>query len=110
MLYSEHTLKLLNMQYDFVGLGDITIDAFIQLHDWVHEQVDKDGRELCLSFGGKIPYEDVVEVRSVGNSPNATVSAARLGLNTALITHLGKDRIGDETLAYLKRQNVHTEY
>ena len=98
------------MQYDFVGIGDIVTDAFIQLHDWVHEQVDHGNKELCLAFGGKIPYEDVVEVRAVGNSPNATVAASRLGLKTALISYMGTDRIAEETIAYLKTQNVAEDY
>lgn len=98
------------MQYDFIGIGDIVTDAFIKLHDWVHEQVNHDTKELCLLFGGKIPYEDVVEVKAVGNGPNATVAAARFGLKTALITYMGEDTIAENSIEYLKTQNVAPDF
>ena len=70
-------------QYDFVAIGDITIDAFIELSkDDADVSIDMDtGRKtLQMPFGGKLPYKDVVIVNAVGNSPNAAVAAHRLGL------------------------------
>ena len=71
------------IQYDFVAIGDITIDAFIQLSE-------KDAQVLCniegkpcqlvMNFGDKLPYKDVTIVNAVGNAPNAAVGAHRLGL------------------------------
>jgi sugar/nucleoside kinase (ribokinase family) len=46
----------------------------------------------------------------VGNSPNAAVAAARLGLTAALITNLGEDEQGHEALAALKKNGVDTQY
>jgi sugar/nucleoside kinase (ribokinase family) len=107
----KSVLKYRHMQYDFVGIGDIVTDAFIKLSDpEIHTQVDHGNNELCMRFGDKIPYDDVIEVRAVGNSPNATVSAARLGLTTALVTNMGRDRIGEDSLEYLKSQNVRDEF
>lgn len=100
-------------RYDFVSIGDIVIDAFIEL-DEASAQVNKDpvtGRKtLSMNFGDKLPYKDVTVVNAVGNSPNAAVSAHRLGLETALVTNLGHDRWGKDCLDALRKENVHTDY
>lgn len=96
---------------DFLAIGDIVIDAFIKLKDaHVNCKVDTNTCELCMRFGDKIPYEDVTIVNAVGNSPNAAVSATRLGLNTALVTNIGDDRYGEDCLAALKKENIATDY
>ncbi|MCW9054578.1 MAG: carbohydrate kinase family protein [Candidatus Pacebacteria bacterium] len=98
-------------QLDFVGLGDITTDAFIRLEDArVNCTIDEDACQLCMDFGSKIPYESATIVPAVGNSPNAAVSAHRLGLRSALITSLGDDRNGEEMLAQLKKEGVSDEF
>lgn len=99
---------------DFVALGDITTDAFIELKDVSVQAneatVDPDDKLLCVRFGDKIEYEDVVVVPAVGNSPNAAVSAHRLGLKSALATNLGSDKFGKEDLETLKKEGVNTDY
>lgn len=100
-------------QYDFVAVGDIVIDAFIELSkDDADVSVDYDtGRKtLQMPFGSKLPYQDVTVVNAVGNSPNASVSAHRLGLKSALVTNLGHDRNGKDCLEALRNEGVHTEY
>jgi|TARA_Y100000310_G_scaffold63585_1_gene59060 ribokinase len=96
---------------DFVAIGDITTDAFIKLKDAkVHCKVNHNDCELCVRFGDKVPYESVTEVRAVGNSPNAAVSAHRLGLNSALITNLGDDENGEKCINKLKEEGVNCDY
>lgn len=96
---------------DFLAVGDIVIDAFIRLKDaHVHCKIDSDACELCVRFGDKIPYESVTVVPAVGNSPNAAVSAARLGLNSALMTNIGDDEHGSICLESLKNNGVGIEY
>jgi len=98
---------------DFVALGDITTDAFIQLKDVTIEEPDahnKNNKMICMRFGDKIEYEDVVVVPAVGNSPNASVAAHRLGLNSALATNLGDDKFGKEDLDTLTEEGVNTDY
>lgn len=101
-------------ELNFVALGDITTDAFIELKDVTIEtndaSVDHEQKLLCLRFGDKIEYEDVVVVPAVGNSPNASVSAHRLGLESALITNLGDDDFGKEDLRQLEKEGVITDY
>ncbi len=98
-------------QLDFVAIGDITTDAFIQLDSGARIVKQNDGSQsLCLNFGDKIEYDDLTVVKAVGNSPNASVSATRLGLNTALVTHIGDDEHGQDTINQLKANGVSTEF
>jgi len=96
---------------DFVAVGDITTDAFIELKDaTVNCEVNRDTCMLCMRFGDKIPYESVTVVPAVGNSPNASVSAHRLGLKSALAANLGNDEYGREDIKTLKNEGVITDY
>lgn len=100
-------------QYDFVAIGDITVDAFIELSkEDARVEIDPEtGRKrLSMFFGDKLPYENVTVVNAVGNSPNAAVSAHRLGLRSALATNLGHDRNGKDCLETLRREGVHTDF
>ncbi|MEK7567262.1 MAG: carbohydrate kinase family protein [Patescibacteria group bacterium] len=98
-------------QLDFVAVGDITTDAFIRIKDaLVNCDINREHCKLCFSFGEKVPYEFVEVVRAVGNSPNAAVSASRLGLKSGLITNMGNDLNGKECLESLKKDGVETKY
>jgi sugar/nucleoside kinase (ribokinase family) len=61
-----------------------------------------------MRWGDKIPYDYFVLVPAVGNASNAAVSAARLGLHSALRAYLGKDRYGEQSLEVLKGEKVDT--
>lgn len=99
------------MKYDFVAIGDITTDAFIRLKDAsLNCDINHEHCKICLSFGDKVPYESVTVIPAVGNSPNVAVSAARLGLKSALVTSIGDDVSGRECLAALANEGVGTEY
>jgi len=101
------------MKYDFIAIGDITIDAFIKLSqkDARVTKDEKTGRKkLEMNFGEKLPYEEVTIVNAVGNSPNAAVSAHRLGLRSALVANLGHDRNGKDCLDQLRREGVDTDF
>ncbi|MCH7883431.1 carbohydrate kinase family protein [Patescibacteria group bacterium] len=101
----------MNTSFDFVAVGDITTDAFIRIEDArVNCDINHEKCQLCVSFGDKVPYESVDVIRAVGNSPNASVSAARLGLSSALVTNLGDDQNGKECLESLKKDKVSINY
>ena len=103
----------MSQQYDFVAVGDILVDAFIELNKDqadVSTDLDTNRKTLHMPFGGKVPYNDVVVVPAVGNSPNAAVAAHRLGLETALVTNLGHDKFGKECLDALRTEGVHTDF
>ena len=80
---------------NFLAIGDIVTDAFIKLKD-AEELINHGTLELCVRFGDKVPYESVTVVPAVGNSPNAAVSASRLGLNSAVVTNIGDDNNGKD--------------
>lgn len=93
--------------HDFIAIGDVVTDAFIKLKE---ASVSPEHDNLILAFGDKVPYESVEVVPAVGNAANATVSAARLGLNSALVSHLGDDDNGDACLKRLGEENVATDF
>ncbi|MFC1595215.1 PfkB family carbohydrate kinase [Patescibacteria group bacterium] len=97
--------------YDFIALGDTVTDAFIELQDAsVHCDVSKEKCTLSMRFADKIPYKNVTVVPAVGNSANASVCAARLGLKSALVTNIGGDIFGKECLSALKAEKVDTKF
>ncbi|MCX6701807.1 MAG: carbohydrate kinase family protein [Candidatus Zambryskibacteria bacterium] len=100
-----------NKQIDILAVGDITIDAFIKLKDaQVTCDIDHENCKLCFGFGDKIPYESVTVCNAVGNSANAAVSSSRLGLSSAILTHIGNDQNGKDCLVELEKNNVDTQY
>ena len=108
---------------DMLAIGDITIDAFIHIpntsSDSAHigtgthivcTDAAKEHCELCLPFPDKIPFDSVQEIAGVGNSANAAVAAARLGLSSALVASVGDDRHGRQCIETLKKNTVDTRY
>lgn len=101
----------MNEEFDFIALGDIVTDAFIELKDArVDCDIDDANCRISMRFGDKIPYKNVTVVEAVGNSPNAATSASRLGLKTALITDIGDDEEGKKALARLQENGIDTQF
>lgn len=97
--------------YNFLGIGDTVTDAFIRLRDAsVHCDVNREKCEICMRFADKVPYENVNIVPAVGNSANAAVAAARLGLNSALVSNIGDDYFGKECLDAFLIEKLATDY
>jgi len=99
-------------ELDFVSIGDIVTDEFIELRsDRAVVNNTLTGRKtLSMYFGDKLEYKGAVNVPAVGNSPNAAVSAKRLGLKTALVTDIGDDAGGEEIMAQLKEEGIDTQF
>ncbi len=98
-------------EYDFIAIGDTVTDAFIRLKEAeVHCRINHTACEICMRFGDKIPYESVTVVPGVGNSANAAVSAARLGLRTAFVSNVGNDPSGAEIIKAIAREKVDTRF
>ena len=105
---SQHAYGL-----DILAVGDVVTDAFIRLGK--HEaEVSEAGRDhhplLCMTYGSKIPFDDAVVIPAVGNSANAAVASARLGLRTAFYSNVGDDKVGRDILRALHSHNISTEY
>lgn len=99
----------MSKEFDFISIGDMTTDAFIRINK-ASVEYDEEEREqkLCLENGAKIPYEFVEVIPAVGNSSNAAVSAARLGLRTSFISDIGDDETGKKSLKVLEQEGVDT--
>lgn len=98
---------------DFVAIGDMVIDAFIRLNEDSKTHIiekENGAKEIALPFGDKVPFEFAEEVPAVGNSANAAVAAARLGLSSGLVVNIGKDHDGEKCLARLQEEGVSTAY
>lgn len=95
----------------FIALGDIVTDAFIKLQKAeIKKGLEGDKMTITLPFGDKIPYESVEVVHAVGNSANAAVSVARLGLDSALISDLGDDLNGKDCIKSLESNRVSLDH
>ncbi len=93
------------------AIGDVVVDCFIRLSDAeVKYDVNHEHSKLCVRFGDKVPYESFEDVFAVGNSANAAVAGARLGLKTALSAVVGNDERGTGCINNLKKENVVTEF
>lgn len=102
---------IFNKNIEFFAVGDITTDAFIRLKQAeIHCKVNTNTCEICLNFGDKVPFEYVKIVKAVGNSANAAVCAARLGLRSALAANIGADQNGKDCVEELHRNKVYTQY
>src|SRR3989344_605698 len=96
---------------DFLAVGDMVVDDFIRLKDaHVTCRIDTAACEICMRWGDKIPFEFAVTVPAVGNSANAAVAAARLGLAAGLRSYVGADQHGQDCLAQLLREKVDTTF
>ncbi len=100
--------------HDFIAIGDTATDVFIRLEKDSRAEVtgspDKSDYKLSFPFGAKVPYKEAITISGVGNAPNAAVTAAKLGLRSALVAHIGDDQAGEDTLTALKEQNVDTQF
>lgn len=111
MCYTDIHMNIFAKKPEFIAIGDTVIDAFIKITN-AHEvkNAESGSTEICMVFGTKLPFESAEEVVAVGNSANAAVSAARLGLSSGLISHLGDDENGQKCLKKLKEEGVSTKF
>jgi ribokinase len=103
----------MDKKIDFLAIGDVVTEPFIRIAQADAEafcDLDQEHCKLVFRFGDKVPYQSAEICHAVGNSPNAAVAAARLGVNSYLIAYIGDDQIGKEDLESLVKDNVHTNY
>jgi ribokinase len=94
-----------------ISVGDIVTDAFIRLFDDKAETYENDkGKWLAMQYGTKIPFEQAYIIEAVGNSANAAVAFARLGLKSGLVANVGGDQHGRDMLAALENNKVMTDF
>lgn len=98
-------------QIDVLCVGDVVTDAFIKLlDDRAEVQQTDQGPFLAMPFATKIPFDHSVVLNGVGNSANAAVNFAKLGLKSALVANVGGDSPGRDTISTLQKADVETKY
>lgn len=97
----------MSKQIDVLSVGDIVTDDFIKLCDDQARIDDENGTpRLSMEFGLKLPFDHSEVLIGVGNAANAAVSFAKFGLSSSLVTNLGDDQRGRDTITELQRKNV----
>jgi len=97
-------------QFDFIAIGDVVTDAFVNLDSVKIIEQDRGPDLMAVRYGDKIPFNWHKIIAGVGNSANAAVSATRLGLNTAYVGNVGGDRYGEEQIQALQDNNIDTQF
>lgn len=83
------------MPFDIITIGDSTIDTFIRIHDAAIEcDLNKKDCRICVEYGGKIPVESIA-YGMAGNAANVAAACSKLGMQTAIYTHIGNDWQGE---------------
>lgn len=96
--------------FDLISIGDARIDNFVHLPKaHLACTLNKEKCELCLSYGDKIPIDDI-KILPAGNNNNNAIGAARLKLKTALFANIGDDANGKTILNHLKSEKVDIRY
>lgn len=95
---------------DVLSVGDVTTDVFIRLLEARVVDAGEGDRRLELPYGGKVRFEHAETVAAGGNSSNAAVCFARLGLAAALVANVGGDQVGRDVLTALHREGVDTRF
>ncbi len=96
--------------YDFVAIGDATLDVFVQIDEAsVMCELDNVNCKLCLNYADKIAAKKVDFIIG-GNAINAAVGARRLGLTSAFFSTVGDDDTGKKIQAVLEKEGVSQEY
>ncbi len=93
------------MNYDFVAIGDIVCDTFIELTQAKISEGES-GKILSMKFADKIPFNKATYVAGVGNSANAAVAAARLTLSTTFFGIIGDDINGNNCKESLQNESI----
>lgn len=107
---SLHKGEVCEFPLDVISIGDTVVDDFIKLGDDEAsvEELGEGNSNLKIPFGAKIPFESSTVLYGVGNSANASVNFAKLGLKSGLISNLGNDEWGREVLSTLHKKGVET--
>jgi len=92
---------------NFLAIGDLATDAFIKIKDAETIcNIHGENCKLCLSYGGKIPYESVEICSATGNASNVAMVIKKMGINSSLLSYIGNDEIGKNCIKYLRKNKI----
>lgn len=98
--------------FEVVSLGDSCQDIFLILtkdQAQLHCTVKPDDCEISFHYADKIPITEKHDAVG-GNAANAAVSFAKLGLSTAIYTHIADDRPGKRIRDELSKHGVSEDF
>lgn len=93
-----------------LSIGDATLDVFLEPSE--HEEfceVHSKESFICFTYGDKIPVKHL-DFSVGGNAANNAVGTKRLGINSALVSTLGDDVVGDMILDKIRKEEVNCDY
>jgi ribokinase len=94
-------------RFDIIFVGDAAADLYLTVaDDAVTVEDGPDSRRLILPFGAKLTCEVTCAVAAGGNSANAAVACARLGLRAALVAYVGDDQPGRQAVVSLQTEGI----
>jgi len=94
--------------FDVVVFGSAFYDTYILSDEFTLKQTT-DGEMLCAPYGKKVELKDVV-VTTGGGATNAAVCFERMGLQTGLVTCIGRDFWGRMVREQLEQEGVSPLY
>ena len=97
-------------EIEFVSIGDSTIDVFLEVDGGHVATSDGENPQFCVESGSKIGVKKKTRIAAVGNSANNAIGSSRLGLKTAIYTHIGDDADGREMMEVFKSEGVVTDF
>jgi len=98
-------------KYDIIAIGESLRDVFYVIDEAsLSCSINKERCLLCLEYADKIPVLSVVKTPAAGNAANAAVGSARLGLKSALVTWVGKDKAGRDIHEAVDLERVDTRF
>lgn len=92
-------------KYDLISIGDITIDAFLALHNSDKVSLNTNTNTLCVKYGEKIDVDSCIYALG-GNAANVTIGTTRLGVKSALFAEIGDDEFSLKILNGLAKEGV----
>lgn len=96
---------------EVLSIGDVVIDAFIKLfEDRATTYENEEGKWLAMPFATKIPFDRAEVIEAVGNAANASVSFARLGVKSGLVSNVGGDTYGRDIIRALHDKGVDSRF
>ncbi len=99
-------------KFDIITIGDANLDTILFIDEdeaRLECNVKKHQYEICFDYGDKIPVKSL-HVFPGGNAANTAVGFSRLGINTAIYTHLGEDDTAARLKTALKKEKISSKY
>ena len=100
------------MKYDIITIGGTLRDIIFYTDEGMVIENRKDSlceKLIAFELGAKIYIKEVYFVNG-GGACNTAVGLSRLGLKTAIIARIGRDKEGDELIKSLKKESIDTKF